>query len=226
MERHTKHRASWIWTLVFAAGLMTGCTDPDEETLALLTDENDRLLEELETTQADLATAREQVGEQQRENRTLAEQLDALKGQLEAMPDPPENWRGVPGGAMTSIPGTLLFDSGKADLRADAPATLDVIARTIVQTFGDKDIFVFGHTDSQPIRHSEWRDNRQLSFERAAAVIAHLVQRGVSPSQVLAVGAGEHRPLVEGVTSEQRNRRVEIYAVTAELVTGGGPQSP
>lgn len=226
MERHTKHRTGWVWTLVFAAGLMTGCTDPDEESMALLTNENDRLLKELETVHADLATAREQVGEQQRENRTLAEQFDALKGRLEAMPDPPENWRGVPGGAMTSIAGTLLFNSGKASLRPGATDALDAIATTIVQTFGDKDIFVFGHTDSQPIRQSQWRDNRQLSFERAAAVIAHLVQRGVSPSQVLAVGAGEHRPLIEGVASEQRNRRVEIYAVTAELVSGGGPQSP
>ncbi len=196
------------------------------ESMALLTDENDRLLKELETTQADLASAREQIGEQQRENRTLAEQLDGLKGRLEAMPDPPENWRGVPGGAMTSISGALLFGSGQAALRSGATDTLDAIARTIVQTFGDKDIFVFGHTDGQPIRQSQWRDNRQLSFERAAAVIAHLVQRGVSPSQVLAVGAGEHRPLVDGVPSAQRNRRVEIYAVTADLGGGGRPQSP
>lgn len=226
MERHMKCSAGWIWTLVFAAGLMTGCADPNQETMALLTDENDRLLKELETAQTELATARVQIGDQQRENRTLAEQLDGLEGRLAAMPDPPENWRGVPGGAMTSIPGTLLFDSGKADLRTDASATLNAIAATIVQTFGDKDIFVFGHTDGQPIRHSQWRDNRQLSFERSAAVIAHLVQRGVSPSQVLAVGAGEHRPLVEGVTSAQRNRRVEIYAVTADLGGGGRPQSP
>ena len=94
----------------------------------------------------------------------------------------------VPGGAMIAIPGSVLFSSGKVTLRRDSKSIMSRIASEIQSNFSGKDIYVFGHTDTDPIKKSKWQDNRQLSSERALAVVRHLQSRGVSPSSLVACG--------------------------------------
>ena len=215
MDRNARIRTTWVGTVLLAAGLNAGCNDPNAEKITLLNEANARLMTEREQTQSELAAAQEDVSRLERQAEQLRYQMSALEGRLDSAP--PEDWKGVPGGAMTSIPGSLLFDSGKAKLRTGAKATLDKIAQTIVSSFEGRDIYVFGHTDAQPIKRSKWRDNRQLSAERAMAVTAHLKNQGVSPERLIAAAAGAHRPAVEGRVAERRNRRVEIYAVTGMM---------
>jgi len=208
--------------MTLAVGLNTGCTDPNVEKISMLQDENARLMTEREDAKAQLARVEDDAANWQRKADQLQRKVNELNNQLAATPKPPEGWKGVPGGAMTSIPAQLLFDSGKATLRSGAAAALDKIAQTILAEFPDKDIYVFGHTDAQPIKESKWRDNRQLSAERAMAVTAFLRTKGIAPEQIIAAAAGEYRPAVEGAVAEQRNRRVEIFAVTGMVSKGGG----
>jgi outer membrane protein OmpA-like peptidoglycan-associated protein len=70
------------------------------------------------------------------------------------------------------------------------------------------DVVVVGHTD----RVGSDAANDTLARQRAEAVRAALIGRGLAPESVSAVGRGEREPLVptaDGV-AEPRNRRVEI----------------
>ncbi len=208
--------------LIGTAGLITGsgCTDElkaKEAHIALLEDTNQRLTEDLAAAQrrADgIISERERCAEQllaaRREN-------ERLRGELAEVPEQtaPEGWQAVPGGAMIAVPGSVLFASGKAALRDSGQSSLDAIAATIRAEYPTKDIFVFGHTDDQPIRKSGWEDNYELSAQRALTVVRYLKDHGISPTRLIACGAGEHRPEVPNTNKENRarNRRVEIYAV-------------
>ena len=71
---------------------------------------------------------------------------------------------------------------------------------------------VVGHTDDQPIKSLRYRDNDELSRERAVSV-ANVLLRGLDNSARLTWrGVGSTQPLVQGSDSDSRarNRRVEI----------------
>ena len=65
-----------------------------------------------------------------------------------------------------------------------------------------------GHTD----RVGSEADNDRLSLQRAEAVRAMLIQRGINSSFLRAVGRGEREPLIPtpDEQAEPRNRRVEV----------------
>ena len=118
-------------------------------------------------------------------------------------------------GTMTvNLPGDVLFDSGKADLKPSAQSTLNQVAAAIKQKYGGKAIRVEGHTDADPITKSkdEWEDNLDLSLARAAAVSRYLEQQGINPRQVTTSGYGQYRP--RSNSSKAKNRRVEVVVVT------------
>ena len=121
---------------------------------------------------------------------------------------------------MIAIEGEVLFSPGKVSLKESAKRTLDGVVSTIQGEYADKDVFVFGHTDDRPIKKSGWKDNWQLSTERALAVVRYLGDHGVTSTRLAACGAGEHRPRVGNTSQANRakNRRVEIYAVDREIL--------
>ena len=73
-------------------------------------------------------------------------------------------------------------------------------------------IDVVGHTDSDPIKKSKWKDNWELSAQRALAVTRYLVDKGIPAGSVRASGCGSARPVASNASSrgKARNRRVEI----------------
>ena len=73
-------------------------------------------------------------------------------------------------------------------------------------------IIVEGHTDDIPIAGGRYRDNWELSAARAFSVIHFYIERGISPSRLVAHGYGPHRPLMPNNTRLRRaiNRRIEI----------------
>ncbi len=101
----------------------------------------------------------------------------------------------------------VLFDSGKAVLKSSSKSNLNNISGIIKREHGGSEVWVIGHTDSDPIKKSKWKDNWQLSTERALAVTRHLIGTGVSAKQLVAGGRGEHKPVG---SSKSKNRRVEI----------------
>ncbi|UCD29696.1 MAG: OmpA family protein [Planctomycetota bacterium] len=164
---------------------------------------------ELDQAARDRAAAEDQLLALRAERDRLQEQLDKM-----AKSAPAEGWDAVPGGAMTSIEGTVLFDSGKAKIKSSGQKTLDQIASVINQKFADHDIYIFGHTDNEPIKVSGWKDNDELSCQRALSVARHLRSLGVA-TDMCAAGWGEQRPVADNSATKTRsfNRRVEIFAM-------------
>jgi len=109
----------------------------------------------------------------------------------------------------------ILFDSGKAELMQKARPVLGEVVDVIKQKVSDRYIGVEGHTDDQPIKHSGWKSNWELSTARATTVLHYLEDGGVDPARLQATGFGEHRPVASNKTKKgrQQNRRVEIVIV-------------
>ncbi|MCG3178717.1 MAG: hypothetical protein BIFFINMI_01046 [Phycisphaerae bacterium] len=115
-------------------------------------------------------------------------------------------------GAVTvAIPSDLLFDSGKATLKA--AGSLGRIAEVIRAQYAGKRIRVRGHTDSDPIRRSGWKDNWDLGFNRARAVALKLIELGVPASSIEMDSLADTQPLGRG---KAHDRRVEIQVVLQE----------
>lgn len=106
----------------------------------------------------------------------------------------------------------ILFDSGKADVKAKAYPVLDYLIKVINEKVPSKNIGVTGHTDNVPIKFSGWKSNWELGSARATNVLYYLENNGISPKRLSATGYGEHRPIASNDTAEGRakNRRVEI----------------
>jgi hypothetical protein len=105
----------------------------------------------------------------------------------------------------------LHFDSDKATIQAQSKSLLDDIA-TALKNFPDWRVRIVGHTDST----ADAQHNLQLSVDRALAIKAALVERGVDPQRLATEGLGESRPIASNATPDGRalNRRVELDRVT------------
>jgi OmpA-OmpF porin, OOP family len=103
--------------------------------------------------------------------------------------------------------GDVLFDTGKATLKPGAFATLDRVAAALNDSPARK-VAIEGHTDSTGAEQM----NQALSEQRALAVQSALMQRGVSGTQIVAVGKGEAMPVAsnDDPSGRQQNRRVEL----------------
>ena len=115
-------------------------------------------------------------------------------------------------GLVITLVDEILFDSGKVDLRQDAPTVLDKVASVIIEKVPSKYVGIEGHTDNEPIKYSSWKSNWDLSAARATTVLHYLEDAGVKPSKMRATGFGEYRPVESNDTKagRQQNRRVEI----------------
>ncbi len=203
---------SVVMILGLAAGLL-GCNDPNKD---VTRDDNSaqKLSDRIAQLEADLNAAQQQRNADQAEIERLKRELAAARAKQNVEPT---GWKGVPGGAMTEVEGTLLFDSGKADLKPGAKKILAQLAQTIQQKFPEREIYVFGHTDNDPIKHSKWKDNYELSCERSLSVVRSLKTDGVA-NYMAACGWGENKPAAENSSKEskQANRRVAIYAMVPQ----------
>jgi outer membrane protein OmpA-like peptidoglycan-associated protein len=99
------------------------------------------------------------------------------------------------------------FDTGKATIKPDSEGTLDAAAGAL-KAAGDLKVEVGGHTDNVGLPEA----NQKLSEQRAQAVMAALVQRGVSAARLTAKGYGQAAPIADNRTEDGRakNRRVEL----------------
>lgn len=107
-----------------------------------------------------------------------------------------------------------LFDTDRAVLRPEGKKRLKEFARKVKSAEASKtiknitNINVAGHTDSRGTDAY----NQRLSERRAASVRNYLIQQGINPSMISAVGYGESQPVATNATAagRQQNRRVEI----------------
>ena len=99
------------------------------------------------------------------------------------------------------------FDTGKATIKPDSAKTLDDAAAAL-KVAGALRVEVAGHTDNVGAPEA----NQRLSQERAQAVMAALVGRGIKADRLTAKGYGQSTPVADNRTEEgrARNRRVEL----------------
>ncbi len=103
--------------------------------------------------------------------------------------------------------GDVLFDSGQASLKPGAMSTIERLA-AFLQQAPERSVAIEGHTDSM----GSDAYNQSLSENRANAVKAALVAKGIDAQRVVTVGKGEGVPVASNDNSagRQQNRRVEI----------------
>ncbi len=116
----------------------------------------------------------------------------------------------------------VLFDSGKDKLREEALPILDKVISVVKSEASGHNVGIEGHTDDQPIKHSGWKSNWELSTARAISVLHYLEDSGMDPRLLQATGYGEYRPVVSNDTKsgQQQNRRVEIVILTGKFTKG------
>lgn len=108
--------------------------------------------------------------------------------------------------------GSILFDSGAAEIKDNSKLFLQKIAQILVK-YKYNVIEIEGHTDNVPISSSKYADNRSLSAERARSVYEYVVsQEHFIDSNIKIAGYGDSRPVASNETAEGRakNRRVAI----------------
>ncbi len=102
----------------------------------------------------------------------------------------------------------ILFDTAKADLKAESAAAIAEVARLLKDNPSLK-IFVVGHTDNA----GTYENNVDLSKRRAEAVVRELTaKQGIAVARVRGVGVASVAPVATNRSEEGRkqNRRVEL----------------
>jgi chemotaxis protein MotB len=122
----------------------------------------------------------------------------------------------VNGRPVIVLPNGVLFRSGQHKLLTSGQKALKTVSSILNSKYSKFVISVEGHTDSDPISKSKYKDNYQLSAERAREVLNYLSKSGGIKSERLQ-GAfyGPSKPVSSNKTSagKRKNRRVEIVLI-------------
>lgn len=112
----------------------------------------------------------------------------------------------------------VLFDFNSANLKPGAREKMAKIAGVLL-AYPGLEVALEGHTDS--VGSDEY--NQQLSEKRANSVRTYLLESGIKPEIVRAMGFGEGQPVASNDTSagRQQNRRVELV-VSGEMIDRAG----
>lgn len=200
---------------VVALSLVSGCTDYKKK-YDYLNVEHQNLKGRFENLQNEKQQLAQKISQDQ-------QTIDELQKQIEELNQTPAEATGfgegydvafdpAAGTITVTLPNTILFDSGKATLKSAVSTELDHILSVLKSSYAGKKIDVVGHTDTDPIRKSEWKDNWELSSQRALSVTRYLIEHGIASDQIRAAGCGPARPVAPNTSSagKARNRRVEI----------------
>ncbi|HEY8493147.1 MAG TPA: OmpA family protein [Myxococcota bacterium] len=138
----------------------------------------------------------------------LGRYLDNQRREIDAIPDASVEQRADR--LLVTFPGDTLFDSGSSSISPGAAQRLQSLAQTL-NRYPASRVVVRGYTDSVGSEAS----NLRLSEDRANNVRNFLINAGVAPSRITAMGFGEQFPVASNATEagRQQNRRVEIEIV-------------
>jgi outer membrane protein OmpA-like peptidoglycan-associated protein len=104
----------------------------------------------------------------------------------------------------------ITFDVGKSTIKPESMGEINRIAKLMTDN-PDLKFSVEGHTDSTGSEAT----NQKLSDERSAAVVAKLVETGISKDRLQSAGKGQSSPIADNASDEGRakNRRVEFVKI-------------
>lgn len=213
---------------VICVSVLTGCTNWEQEykDLDIVLKNRESLLEDCQGNLEKLDAERKQLAQRlvqsQQTISDLERQLNAGASEGDATGfgnGTNVKYDKAAGTITVTLQNTVLFASGKATLIKTTISELDHINSVIRQRYSGMLIDVVGHTDSDPIKKSKWKDNWQLSAERALSVLRYLNSKGISSEKIRAVAAGSSRPVASNKTAagKAQNRRVEIVVHTRKV---------
>ena len=106
------------------------------------------------------------------------------------------------------ISDSILFAPANAALSEAGTGLLDELA-ALLRTL-PYSLSVEGHSDNVPIQTARYPSNWELSSARAAAVTRALIEKGIAPDRIRAIGYGATRPRDDNSSEagRARNRRV------------------
>lgn len=111
-----------------------------------------------------------------------------------------------------TLKGSILYDSGKAEVKDAAKPILSKIGE-ILQKFEGYTVEIIGHTDNVPMTSGGFKDNNWLSSARALNAAEFLISNSkLDPTHIKYSGRGEYDPIASNETADGRakNRRIEI----------------
>jgi chemotaxis protein MotB len=200
---------------IVVLSMLSGCVDYKKK-YDYLNVEHQNLKGRFENMQGEKQRLADRISQDQ-------QTIDELRRQIEELNQTPADATGFgegydvafdpdAGTITVTLDNAILFASGKASLKSATSTELDHILSVLKRKYAGKEIDVVGHTDTDPIRKSAWKDNWELSAQRALSVTRYLVKHGISDDLVRASGCGPARPIASNATNTGKatNRRVEI----------------
>ncbi|MEM6801392.1 MAG: OmpA family protein [Bacteroidota bacterium] len=222
-----------VFPLILALGMMSSCVSKKVYTEALT-----RAAAEKSALESELAAAREETdnvkgqmaeleqnlsmksdeivslsSEIKKNNQEIAELQNAIKDVFEIYNTNDFNIEEKNGKLYVTLANKILFDSGRDRIKKESK---DIIA-SLATAFNNNpglNVYVEGHTDSEPVKihRARFKDNWSLSAARALEVVRLLEEGGVASSRLTASGKGDTQPIADNETEEGRetNRRTEF----------------
>lgn len=195
-----------------------------DQQLQALNTERSKQMSQLTRLQRENQTLAEQISFEQQRNSELQQRVAATEAALKAHDAEADrintalegtnievSRRG--GHIVLAVPTELTFASGKAELNKAGRDGLTKVADLLKSEYAGKTFWIEGHTDSEQPKKSGWKNNLELSANRAMSVANFLTgDMAVDATHVRIAGYGEHAPKQANDTPEGRaaNRRVEI----------------
>lgn len=218
-------RITLLTAVLMAANLANlGCADQLKKELAQVRSEYNLLSTKHQELQKDLVVSEDKnVGLEAQVNSKSAElaaaksEVASLKARLgEAPPERPHPPKPEAGMRVT-LASDVLFTAGRATLSKAGVAKLRQIVAKITSQHPNATVRVYGYTDSDPIKKTAklWKDNLDLSANRAMAVARELWRLGVAPEKIETVAMGATNFVASNKTTagKAKNRRVEIVVI-------------
>jgi chemotaxis protein MotB len=208
--------------------VLAGCTNWKKKYTGLSV-ENENLKGRYQMTMAEKAALAAKVAEDQRMIDDLQRQIaeGQKAGTATGFGDEfPVAFDAAAGTITVTLPDTILFDSGKTDLKKSKG--LDNVLAVIKEKYAGKLVDVIGHTDADPIKKSKWADNWELSAQRSLAVTRYFASHGIADDNLRAVGRGASDPIASNKSSagKAKNRRVEIVVhMRTQQPKGAAPEA-
>jgi chemotaxis protein MotB len=210
-----------LTVVMVSFGLLSGCVDYKKKYTALNVEHQNLkgLFDNCKATLDGSATEKQELSARLAEGEQTIEDLkkqiterNQTPGEATGFGDYQVDLNAAEGTITVTLPNTILFDSGKAGLKTSGKGDLDHIISVLNEKYSGRLIDVVGHTDTDPIKKSSWKDNWQLSAERSLSVVRHLNSNGIPDSRLRAIGCGSGRPVAPNTAAsgKARNRRVEI----------------
>lgn len=192
-------------------------------------DELNQELTKTGTEKAQLAANLEELKKALAEYKARADQLERIKQRFELLRDKLKKLTNLGlkvevrrNRMVIRLPGDVLFESGKDDLKDEGRKVLDAVADVIRTDQGlSKRFFqIAGHTDNKPLKGGPFGDNWGLSVMRAREVLRYLISPtdakggggGLDANHLHAAGYSDTDPVSGNTTDQgrQQNRRVEL----------------